>query len=276
MTAAKKRVLVTGSTGNLGAKAVTALRTREDLDVVCIGRNGTKDPTVITADLGNYDASWSRHFEGADAVLHLAADPKPVGTWDSIIDLNVNLAFNVFRAAEEGGARRFVFASSNWTLGGYRFSNARLTSALTPWPVNPYGMSKLFMEEYGKSLARRTGMSVISLRIGYCQPGENVPGPHMAFGIWGQQMWLGNKDWAQAVIKSVTSEYKGAAVVNVMSRNTGMRWELETGRETIGYAPEETHTPVLSTSGRLKDMMARLRETVAPRGVSVPIFGARW
>ncbi len=273
---ASKRVLVTGSTGNLGAKAVSALRSQEGLEVVCIGRNGAQDPTVITADLETYDASWASRFNGADAVLHLAADPRPVSTWDSVVRLNIQLALNVFRAAEEGGVRRFVFASSNWTLGGYRFSEARLSPDLTPWPVNPYGASKLFMEEYGKNLARRTGMSVIALRIGYCQPGENRPGPHMAFGLWGQQMWLGNRDWAQVVVKSVTSPYPGSAVINAMSRNEGMRWDLEAGRRTIGYEPEEQHVPSLNLSGAIKNALARVRERCAPRGTSVPVFGARW
>jgi len=70
-------------------------------------------------------------------------------------------------------------------------------------------------------------MSVLSLRIGYCQPGENRPGPHMAFGRWGQEMWLGNDDWAQAVVKSITHPFDGAAVLNIVSRNEGSRWDLD-------------------------------------------------
>jgi hypothetical protein len=30
-------------------------------------------------------------------------------------------------------------------------------------------------------------------------PGENRPGSHMAYGRWGQQMWLSNDDWRQVV-----------------------------------------------------------------------------
>ena len=239
----RKRVLVTGATGNLGAKAVDALRAQSDLDVVCVGRNGGHRPDVLTADLERYDASWADRFAGADAVLHLAADPKPVGTWASILRLNVDLALNVFRAAEEGRVRRFVFASSNWVFGGYRFGSERLTSDLTPRPVNAYGASKLFIERYGAAVATRTGMSVLSLRIGYCQPGANRPGPHMAFGRWGQEMWLGNADWASAVVRSVTSPFPGSAALNVVSLNEGMRWDLDDARRTIGYQPAERHRP---------------------------------
>ncbi|RQR32721.1 NAD(P)-dependent oxidoreductase [Burkholderia sp. Bp9143] len=275
MTAAK-RVLVTGSTGNLGAKAMAALNTLDNLEVTGIGRNSTGDPNVITADLECFDRSWAQHFDGVDAVLHLAADPKPVGSWDSITRLNIELALNVFRAAEEAHVRRFVFASSNWVLGGYRFGDERLTSGLSPRPVNPYGASKLFVERYGLAAAERTGMSVISLRIGYCQPGANVPGPHMAFGRWGQEMWLGNEDWAQAVIRSVSSPYEGAAVLNIVSRNHGSRWDLDEAKDTIGYLPVQSHRPILTAGNLMKDRGAALRERFVPTGASVPLFGARW
>ena len=273
---AMKRVLVTGSTGNLGAKAVAALKTLGNVEVVGIGRNSTNDSDVITADLERYESSWAAHFAGVDAVLHLAADPKPVGTWDSIARLNIELALNVFRAAEEAHVRRFVFASSNWVLGGYRFSDELLTSQLSPRPVNPYGASKLFVERYGQAAAARTGMSVISLRIGYCQPGENIPGPHMAFGRWGQEMWLGNEDWAHSVIQSVTSPYAGSAVLNIVSRNHGSRWDLQEAKETIGYDPTQIHRPQMTPMNLLKDCGAALRERFFKTGAPVPLFGSRW
>ncbi|MFH5070387.1 NAD-dependent epimerase/dehydratase family protein [Enterobacter cloacae complex sp. 2024EL-00215] len=273
---AMTRVLVTGSTGNLGAKAVAALNALGNIEVKGIGRNSTNDPQVITADLERYDTAWAKHFEGVDAVLHLAADPKPVGSWESITRLNIELALNVFRAAEEARVRRFVFASSNWVLGGYRFRNELLTSQLSPRPVNPYGASKLFVERYGQVSGIRTGMSVISLRIGYCQPGENQPGPHMAFGRWGQEMWLGNEDWAQAVVQSITSPFQGSAVLNIVSRNEGSRWDLTEAKKTIGYDPTQSHRPVITPLNLFKDRAAALRERFFATGAPVPLYGTRW
>jgi NAD+ dependent glucose-6-phosphate dehydrogenase len=271
-----KRLVMTGSTGNLGAKAMAALTRLGGWDVIRIGRNAHRRPGIIEADLEHYDQAWAQHFEGADAVLHLAADPKPVADWDSIVRLNIELALNVFRAAEHARVRRFVFASSNWVLGGYRFKRVVLTSDLAPRPVNPYGASKLFMERYGLAVVERTGMSVLALRIGYCQPGENHPGPHMAFGRWGQEMWLGNRDWEQAVVKSVTSAFSGSAVLNIVSHNDGMRWDLEEARRTIGYVPEERHRPRMTAVSLTKDWGARLREWLFPSGAAAPLFGARW
>jgi nucleoside-diphosphate-sugar epimerase len=270
------RVLLTGSTGNLGQKATEALQSVADLELLRIGRNGAKDPGVVTADLERFDASWAARFQGIDTVLHLAADPRAAGDWDTVAPLNIDMALNVMRAARMAGVKRFVFASSNWVLGGYRFRTASLTSDLNPRPVNPYGASKLFIERQGKATSEETGMAFLSLRIGYCQPGENAPGPHMAFGVWGQQMWLGNDDWAQAVVKSATAEFTGFRVINVVSRNEGMRWDLAEAKAAIGYAPTQSHRPQFGFSGWLKDQGARLREAFCPSGSALPAFGRRW
>ena len=270
------RVIVTGSTGNLGSKAVAALRRLQGWEVVRLGRNSAGEPDVIMADLERHDVGWAQHFAGAEAVLHLAADPKPVADWSTVVPLNIDLSLNVFRAAEEGRVGRVVFASSNWVFGGYRFRRERLSDSLEPRPVNPYGASKLFIERYGLGFSARTGIAVLILRVGYCQPGANRPGAHMAFGRWGQEMWLGNQDWEQAVVKAITSPFNGAAILNIVSANQGMRWDLDLARATIGYVPTECHGPRLSLTGRLKDFGARLRDWLIPSGAPTPCFGTRW
>ena len=170
-----RRILITGSTGNLGAKAVACLAREPDVDIVRMGRNSGVDPGVITARVETYDAAWARHFDGVDAVLHLAADPRPADDWTSVCLLNIDLALNVFRAAEENRVRRFVFASSNWVLGGYRFRSDRLDATLPPLPVNPYGASKLFIERYGLSVAERTGMAFLALRSAIASRAKIAP-----------------------------------------------------------------------------------------------------
>ncbi|WP_049731439.1 NAD-dependent epimerase/dehydratase family protein [Rhizobium ecuadorense] len=273
---ATTRVLITGSTGNLGHKATVALQAVDGVSLTRIGRNGGADPEVITANLEDYDENWVKHFNGVDTVLHLAADPRAAGDWDTVSPLNIDLALNVLRAARHEGVKRFVFASSNWVLGGYRFGNERLNSGLPPRPVNPYGASKLFVERYGRMVSNETGMAFLSLRIGYCQPGENKPGSHMAFGTWGQQMWLANQDWAQAVVKSATIRFEGFHAINIVSCNEGMRWDLEEAGRVIGYAPLERHRPELSFTGWLKDRAACRREKLVPSGASAPPLGRRW
>lgn len=274
--AVRRRILITGSTGNLGSKAVVALSGVEGVEIIRIGRNTGGRPDIIAADLTVYEAGWADAFRGADAVLHLAADSKAAATWSSLQELNVDLTLNVLRAAEEAKVGRFVFASSNWVLGGYRFTSDLLTSATPPLPVNPYGASKLLLERVGLAAAQHTGMSFLSLRIGYCQPGENRPGPAMAFGRWGQEMWLSNEDWAQAVQRTCVAPYAGSAILNIMSQNSGMRWSLEEASQAIGYHPISRHTPQLTPLGRLKDNAARLRDWLVRPMAPQPLIGSRW
>ncbi len=41
-------------------------------------------------------------------------------------------------------------------------------------------------------------------------------------------MWLSNRDFCQAVERSVLAESVGFAVLNLMSNNPGMRWDYQT------------------------------------------------
>jgi nucleoside-diphosphate-sugar epimerase len=271
-------VLITGATGNLGAKAVAALRALDDVKVIGIANAPAKADlgiTVVFADLSIADKTWDKWFDDVDVVLHLAADMRPVASWDSVIANNIDLSLNVLDAAERHGVGRVVFASSNWVLGGYRFRSDALTPATPPKPVNAYGASKLVIERAGAVLARR-GTDFLALRIGWCQPGDNRPGSHMAFGRWGQQIWLSNDDWRQAVQLSCTAPFEGFAVVNVMSDNAGSRWDLSDTHRLLGYSPTSRRTTRLSPYRHLLDVGARVRDTVFPVRTESPPFGARW
>ncbi len=271
------RVLVTGATGNLGRKAVNALASRDDVAVVRIDQRGTDgDASLVRADLASYDADWAAQFRDVDVVVHLAGEQSPVASWDAVLRSNIDVTVNVLRAADQAAVRRFVFASSNWVLAGYRFTPHRLMPTTPPRPVNPYGVSKLLLERIGLDTAARTDMAFLALRIGYCQPGDNVPGPHMAYGRWGQQMWLSNEDWAQAVERSCTATFEGSAVLNVMSDNASMRWDLADSARVIGYRPRRRHTPRLTPARHIEDAVARLREAARPPMSPTPLLGSRW
>ena len=273
-----RRVLITGATGNLGAKAVAALRALDDVKVIGVANAPAKGDlhiTVVFADLSVPDESWDRWFDGVDVVLHLAGDMRPTASWESVIANNIDLSLNVLDAAERHRVGRVVFASSNWVLGGYRFRSDALTPSAPPRPVNAYGVSKLVIERAGAALARR-GTHFLALRIGWCQAGENRPGSHMAFGRWGQQMWLSNDDWRQAVQLACTAPFEGFAVVNVMSDNAGSRWDLSETNRLLGYSPASRHSPRRSPYRALLEVGARVRDRVFPMRAEGPLFGARW
>lgn len=275
---AMTRIVVTGSAGNLGRKAVRALVDVVGAEVVGIDTRPTNEPDVhsVVADLGTYDAAWVTHVAGADAVLHLAADPRPVASWAQVQHLNVDVSLHVLRAVEEQRVPRLAFASTNWVLGGHRFSTTPLTPTTPVRPINPYGYAKAATERDCVALHARTGADVVVMRLGWCQPGENRPGPHMAFGHWGQEMWLSNEDWAQAVVAACTHPWTGCEIVNVMSDNAGMRWDLTDTERVLGYRPRSDHTPRFSARSRLGERAARLRDGPLRRLVDAAGLGARW
>jgi nucleoside-diphosphate-sugar epimerase len=237
-------LLMTGASGSIGGKLRRHFSQdpRFALRLLCL--NPAADPDITTADLAEY-GEWEAQFAGVDTVIHLAGDPYHTASWASVQRSNIDLTLNVYRASETHGVKRIVFASSNWVLAGYRDGTQRLTSSLPPWPVNPYGCGKLFAERGGRDLANRTGISFIALRIGYCQHAAgNVPGPHMEMGIWGQQMWLSDRDLCQGVERAVVAEDLPFAILNLMSDNPGMRWDIEETRRVIGYAPLDGHRAV--------------------------------
>jgi NAD+ dependent glucose-6-phosphate dehydrogenase len=279
-SAVTTRVLVTGAAGNLGRKAIAALAELDGTVVMGIDHSpaGALGPEIelIDADLSVYDQSWAQRLGDVDLVLHLAANPRPTATWQSVLRSNIDLSHHVLRAAEEHGVNRFVFASSNWILGGYRFTNDSLTPATPPRPVNPYGVSKLAIERDGAAVSQRCGMSFLALRVGWCQPGDNRPGAHMAYGRWGQELWLSNDDWRQAVQRACTAPLEGFAVVNVMSDNVGMRWDLTDTERVLGYRPLSRRVPRMSMRGRVTNRAAQLRDLVLAPGADAPRFGARW
>ena len=188
---------------------------------------------------------------------------------------NIDMTANVLRAARERGARRVVFASSNWVMAGYRFAGLRITPELPPQPLNPYGVSKLAGERMGRDAAAQ-GVGFIALRIGWNQPTPgNLPGPHMTMGAWGQQMWLSDRDLCQGFERAVLAEGVDCAVLHLMSDNPGMPWDIETTQRVIGYAPRDGWTAVLDAEKlRLQDLARRSRALAAE--LENEVMQSRW
>jgi len=253
-------VLITGGTGNLGTKLRRHFEalgwTLRILDVEARG-----DAAVVEADLSVWNDRWVDQFADVDAVVHLAGRPSPRTSWGDAVRYNFDLTQNTYEAAVRQGARRVIFASSNWTMAGHRFAEGPLTTDRDPFPINPYGVSKLVGERLGRSYHERWGLSVICFRIGYCQRGENLPGRHMGWESWGQLMWLSDSDLRNGFERAVLAEGIGFEVLNLMSDNPGMRWDIEKTRRVIGYAPRDGAAPVLDDELRADEEAARRLQT---------------
>jgi NAD+ dependent glucose-6-phosphate dehydrogenase len=248
-----KTVLITGAAGNLGAKLRRHLQGRFNLRLLDVAPAG--DPTILEADLTRWDRRWVDYFQGFDAVVHLAADPTAQQTWPKLIGPNVDAAINVFQAAVLGSVKRLVYASSNHVMGGYKDDpeQARLTTDLPPRPgchyvvdgevrdSTPYGSTKLFGERLGKCFAAAHGLSVVAVRIGWVRPGDNRPADiPSSREPWFRLMWLSNRDWCHLMERCLVADLaQPFVVINGMSNNTGMRWDIEYTRRLVGYAPQD-------------------------------------
>jgi uronate dehydrogenase len=241
-------VLITGAAGNLGDKLRRHLEGRCSLRL--LDRDQRGDGSIHAADLATFSANWTGLFHGVEAVVHLAADPTAQQTWPNLVGPNVDALVNVFEAAVRAGVRRVVYASSNHVMGGYKDEpGVRLTTELPPRPgaryvvggeqrdSTPYASAKLFGERLGKCLAEVHGLEVVAVRIGWVRPGDNraedIPPEREA---WFRLMWLSNRDYCRLMDCCLTAALPAPfVVVNGMSNNTGMPWDIDGTRRTVGY-----------------------------------------
>jgi nucleoside-diphosphate-sugar epimerase len=246
-------VLITGATGNLGSKLRRHLEGRYELRLIDIDPRG--DGAVVQADLSRWNEDWIEQFEGAGTIVHLAADPTAHQTWPRLVEPNIDAVTHVYLAAARARVSRVIYASSNHVMGGYQEDPepARITTEIPPRPgtryvvdgqprdSTPYATAKLFGERLGKSIAESTNVSVIAVRIGWVRGGENraseIPAER---GTWFRLMWLSNRDYCQLIAKCIDADPAiRFAVINGMSRNSGMRWDIEYTRQLVGYQPED-------------------------------------
>jgi uronate dehydrogenase len=221
-----------------------------------LDRDPRGDADIVTADLSRWEPGWRELFRGVDTVVHLAADPTADQTWENLVAPNVDAVIHVFQAAIQAGVRCVVYASSNHVMGGYQHEPVRLTTDLPPRPgthyvvqgqsrdSTPYAAAKLFGERLGRCYAEVHGLSVLAVRIGWVRPGANrgqeIPPER---GPWFRLMWLSNRDYCQLMERCIVADPAiRFGIVNGMSANRGMRWDLETTRQLVGYVPRDDVT----------------------------------
>lgn len=249
------RILITGAAGNLGGKLVAHWRKTSDHDLVLLDRRA--EAGVHEADISVFDARWADLFKAVDVVIHMAGDIRPVARWEDVHPANVVGTANVLRAASEAGVKRVVFASTNQVMGGYRFRTEPIRSDSPPLPLNPYAVSKLIGEEMGRAFAAERGADFIAFRIGNIWPGDNLAGPDLGIGSWGQEMWLSNRDFVHAMDSAVAAPPVGFGIFNLVSDNPDMRWDIAPARQLLGYRPQDGHAPVFTDKVKAEDERAR-------------------
>ncbi|CAI6062422.1 NAD-dependent epimerase/dehydratase family protein [Cohnella sp. JJ-181] len=229
-----KKIVVTGGSGMLGSWVVKhfAEQGYEVLNVDTRQPDEPVCPTLIVnlEDLGQtYGA-----LAGADAVVHLAAIPRagmvpPEATFRN----NVMSTYNVLEAASGLGIKKAVIASSESSYG-ICFAVHPFGPQYVPMdeehpqlPQDSYGLSKVVGELTADMFHRRSGIQVVSLRLGNVIP----PEWYERFPSWMHNpeereriLWsyIDTRDAAEACRLAIEAEGLGSVALNLGSDETSM------------------------------------------------------
>jgi len=163
------RVLVTGGAGYVGSHAIRALRKHGHevlvYDNFSAGHEAVvRDFEIVRGDIGNRDA-LSPALRGIDAIMHFAAlinVGESVENPRKYFDNNVHRALRLLDAVIDAGIRRFIFSS---TAAGYGHpSTVPIPETAPRQPVNPYGVTKLLLEQALEAYERAYGLRFGILR----------------------------------------------------------------------------------------------------------------
>jgi hypothetical protein len=287
-------VVVTGAAGNLGTKTIAMLQNAAwceritGIDVVAFEATG-KAKSVIANIADPKDERWIAPVRDAQGIVHYAsANPAPTSNWEESA-LSFDMTANLLEQAGGDKPCRFIFASSNHAMGGYkdnplpadgklRMSTPHISGSrywdgqMYRWG-SAYGATKALGERVCAARAAATNgrITAVSTRIGWCQRGANVattligsgggdrnePNPENAARNekWYRDMWLSNGDLDRLMAAALTADASKwpapAIVVSGMSNNDGMPWDLTEAKEWIGYEPVDNVWADLKAAGMI-------------------------
>ena len=275
----KRRVLITGASGEVSRQILPAFRERYDLTLLDT-RLAPHANDIIEADVSDPDVDkYRKHFKGIDAIVHNVRSIKPgVGTsapWHWLKErpglepvegyfverTSVDMAFNVLRLAMEEGVRRVVMTSSNHAADWQetKLHDGRLDMAgpdTYPLSDNFYGWAKATYEHLGFIFATgRLGHVVenVQVRVG-------APRPIRASDFSGDETsykrnlgaYISERDMQQLYRKSIEVEDISNddgiphQIFYGVSNNTRAFWSITNARKVIGYAPEDDSEQVFA------------------------------
>ena len=171
-----RRVAVTGAAGRVGRGVLELFRSR-GIAVVALDyvepADMSEDDQVVWSqvDMGDYDKVVGA-FDGCDALVHLAAIPRPGTLADARVHANnVVASYNALRAAVEVGISHMCQASSVNAIGGVwsrtpQYDYFPIDEDHGSYVEDPYSLSKYICEQQAGSVARRyASVAISSLRF---------------------------------------------------------------------------------------------------------------
>jgi len=248
------RVLVTGGSGLVGRFVVDELTKNHEVEILDLVPPHRSDLRFHQCDILNYDlliaAILNRPF---DAVVHLAGIPHPLNHPPEVVfRTNALGTFHMLEACTRAGIQKFIFMSSESTLG-FAFSTTRIWPANVPVdenhptrPQDAYGQSKLTGELLCAGYSARTGMQTICLRAPWIWcPVESEVAMYRnlvkEYEKWHKNLWawIHVSDVAGAITRAL--EVALPSPHEVMFICAGENWTGEESRELLArFYPETT------------------------------------
>ncbi len=228
------KVVITGGSGMLG-KWVVRHFVEQGYEVVNVDTQKPADPLCHTliADLNNLGEVYGV-LAGADAVVHLAAIPAAhIKTNEVTFQNNVMSTYHILEVAAGLGIRKAVIASSESSYG-IVFAVNRFGPQYVPvdedhpqLPQDSYGLSKIVNEQTADMFHRRSGLQVVSLRIGnvidpsaYERFSSFIHDPEQRDRIlWS---YIDTRDVAEACQLAIEAEGLGSVALNIVADDTSM------------------------------------------------------
>jgi NAD(P)-dependent dehydrogenase (short-subunit alcohol dehydrogenase family) len=280
---AKRRVLITGASGEITRQILPAFREHYELTLLDT-RPAEHANDIIEADVSDPDIEKYRgHFKGIDAIVHNVRSRQPgvatTAPWHWLKDrpgsepaqgyfverTSVDMAFNVLRLAMEENVRRVVITSSNHAADWYETKlhdgGLDIVGPETyPLSDNFYGWAKATYEHLGFVFAAgRLGSVVenVQVRVG-------APRPIVAAEFGGDETsykrnlgaYISERDMQQLYTKSIEVEdirdTNGIPfqIFYGISNNTRAFWSIANARSAIGYTPEDDSEQVFAADIR--------------------------
>lgn len=164
------KILVTGASGFIGQHLVPILCSlgHEVRCAVSKLHPFLDAPQVIVDKLEN-KPDWSTALDGIEIVIHLAArahimEEKALSPLDEYCKVNFEGTKHLASQAANQGVKRFVFLSSIKVNGEFTEEQQPFTEQSPALTSDPYGLSKLYAEQFLSELAHHSTMEYVVIR----------------------------------------------------------------------------------------------------------------
>ena len=239
------KIGITGAEGTIGSVLRKGLSNKYKIISFTLQ---TQDFESVQMDLSNNNEIKGK-FEGLDALIHLAADPRPEASWESVKKNNLEATYNVYNEVKNAGVKKIIFASTNHTQHGDTLlttpetldlkKNKILSLENNTNPDSLYAVSKLFGEDLGKYFSEQHKIKFIGLRIGWIVKGDD---PTIMCGTpsedYLRSMYLSHRDCIQAFERALESS-RDFLIAYAISNNSTKVFDLKETSRTLNFYPED-------------------------------------